>query len=244
MGRRKQGRTEAKLAVKLWGTDASGQPFVDSVITRNVSGAGVLLEGVSRKLEPGDAVGLTYNDQKARFRVTWTGEDGTREEGLVGLESTVPGKLLWDVPLPPPSPDSYVPTQIAERRRFPRYDCKASIEVYAQSSGAPIRGNLADISLGGCYIEMMIPMPVGTQLNLVIWLDAGKVTTPGLVTSSHAGFGVGVKFIGMSKADRHMLEHYLAEQAAQTPDISRGNKGPAPRSEAHSPSPEELEIER
>jgi len=70
-----------------------------------------------------------------------------------------------------------------------------------------------DISLGGCYIEMMIPLPVSTQLNLAIWLDRGKLETPGLVTSSHAGFGIGVKFIGMGKPERQALEQYLAEQA-------------------------------
>jgi len=37
MGRRRQGRTAAKLAVKLWGTDASGKPFIDPVSTRNIS---------------------------------------------------------------------------------------------------------------------------------------------------------------------------------------------------------------
>ena len=242
MGRRKQGRTEAKLAVKLWGTDASGQPFIDSVVTRNISEAGVLLENVKRKLNPGDSVGLTYNNQKGRFRVSWAGEEGTADEGLVGLENASPEKLLWDVPLPPPAPDSYVPTQIAERRRAPRFDCKASIEVHLESSGSPVRGNLADISLGGCYIEMMIPLPVGTQLNLVIWLEAGKATTPGLVTSSHAGFGVGVKFIGMSKPDRQILERYLAQQASLRNDFRSGKNRASGAPSAR--LPEELEIER
>lgn len=213
MGRRKQQRTAAKLAVKLWGTDSSGQPFIDAVLTRNISAEGVLLEGVRRSLKPGDAVGLTYKQKKARFRVTRVGEPGGAEEGLLGLENAEPGVLLWDVPLPPHAPDNYMPAaRLTERRRFPRFECKASVEVRLES-GSPVRGNLVDISLGGCYIEMMIPLPVSTQLNLTIWLDRCKLDTPGLVTSSHAGFGVGVKFIGMGKPERQALEHYLAEQA-------------------------------
>ena len=212
MGRRKQQRTAAKLAVKLWGTDSSGQPFIDAVLTRNISSEGVLLEGVRRKLKPGDAVGLTYQNKKARFRVTWVGDAGSGEVGLLGLENAEPGQLLWDVPLPANAPDSYMPAKVADRRRFPRFECKASVEVRMES-GSPVRGNLVDISLGGCYIEMMIPLPVSTQLTLVIWLDRGKIETPGLVTSSHAGFGVGVKFIGMGKPEREILERYLAEQA-------------------------------
>ena len=230
MGRRKQGRTAAKLAVKLWGTDASGRPFIDAVVTRNISAQGALLEGVQRALKPGDAVGLTYNQQKGHFRVTWVGDPGTEEQGLVGVENTVPGQRFWDVPLPAPAPDTYLPIKSADRRRFPRFECKASVEVRL-SSGSPVRGNLADLSLGGCYIEMMIPLPVSTQLDLVIWLESGKLTTPGLVTSSHAGFGVGVKFIGMSKPERQMLEQYLAQQAVLSrPAGSRAGKAIVGRS--------------
>ncbi|HJS97779.1 MAG TPA: PilZ domain-containing protein [Terriglobales bacterium] len=230
MGRRKQGRTEAKLAVKLWGTDASGKPFVDPVSTRNISAQGALLEGVQRQLKLGDAVGLTYQGQKARFRVTWVGDADSEEQGLVGVENAVPGQPLWDVPLPPSGPDTYLPIRAADRRRFPRFECKASVEVRL-SSGSPVRGNLADLSLGGCYIEMMIPLPVSTQLDLVIWLENGKLATPGLVTSSHAGFGVGVKFIGMGKPERQMLEQYLAQQPAmRRPVTDRASKAGAGRS--------------
>lgn len=221
MGRRRQGRTAARLAVKLWGTDASGKAFIDPVLTRNISAQGVLLEGVQRPLKPGDAVGLTYNQRKARFRVSWVGEAGGEEQGLVGLESAVPGQPLWDVLLPAASPDPYVPAKVADRRRFPRFECRASVEVRLQSSGSPIRGNLVDLSLGGCYIEMMIPLPVSTQLDLVIWLGNNKLATPGLVTSSHAGFGVGVKFIGMGKPERQTLEQHLAEQATQSRPAGR-----------------------
>ncbi|MGE5204290.1 MAG: PilZ domain-containing protein [Chlamydiota bacterium] len=224
MGRRRQGRTTARLAVKLWGTDASGRAFIDSVFTRNISAQGVQLEGVKRQLKPGDAVGVTYKQQKARFRVTWVGEAGGEEQGLVGLENAVPGQPLWDVPLPAAAPDPYVPAKVADRRRSPRFECRASVEVRLQSSGSPVRGNLVDLSLGGCYIEMMIPLPVSTQLDLVIWLRNSKLATPGLVTSSHAGFGVGVKFIGMGKPERQLLEQYLAEQAALGRPAGRASK--------------------
>jgi hypothetical protein len=48
------------------------------------------------------------------------------------------------------------------------------------------------------------------------------------VTSSHAGFGVGVKFIGMGKPERQMLEAYLSEQAVLSrPAGSRAAKAAA-----------------
>ena len=90
MGRRKETRTAARLAVKLWGTDASGRPFIESVFTSNLSAQGASLEGVHVPVQPGECVGLTYADKKARFRVTWVGEVGTSEEGKVGLENASP----------------------------------------------------------------------------------------------------------------------------------------------------------
>lgn len=218
MGRRKETRTAARLAVKLWGTDASGRPFIESVFTGNLSAQGASLEGVHVPVQPGECVGLTYADKKARFRVTWVGEVGTSEEGKVGLENASPqAKKMWELPLASPGPDPFIPRGGPEQRQFPRFECGAGIEVRAESSSSPLRGKMADISLGGCYVEMMIPLKVATKLDLTVWLDSAKITTAGMVTSSHPGFGVGIKFIGMAKPDRERLERYLESQMKQSP---------------------------
>jgi hypothetical protein len=218
MGRRKQPRTEAQLNVKLWGTDASGKPFIDPAVTRNVSAEGVLLEGVKRTLKPGDAVGITYRDHKARFRVAWVGTGNPA--GLVGLEKTSQGACIWDVPLQS-GPDLYVNKRNAERRQFTRIECQASIEIRTPSAAAPIRGRLVDLSLGGCYAEMQMPLKVGNTLELAIWLDESKLRTAGLVTSSHPGFGIGVKFIAMGRNERQQLEQYLSKQSGKTVSLTR-----------------------
>jgi hypothetical protein len=216
MGQRKEPRTQAKIAVKLWGTDAHGRPFIDSVHTRNVSNEGALLEGVQRGLKPGDSVGITYGQNKARFRVAWVGQAGTPHEGMLGVEAVTKGKCIWDIPLEAARPDPFVHGGGRDRRQFPRFECTASVEISAENSVAPLRGKLADLSLGGCYAEMMIPLKVGAKLNLAIWLDAVKITTAGMVTSSHPGFGIGIKFIGMAGADRERLQEYLKKQAASS----------------------------
>jgi hypothetical protein len=221
MGRRKEQRTPAKLAVKLWGTDASGRPFIESVFTSNLSAQGASLEGVRISVKPGECVGLTYADKKARFRVTWVGEAGTSEEGKVGLENVSESKCMWELPLASPAPDPYIPHSGPEQRQFPRFECRAGIEVRAESSPSPLRGHMADISLGGCYVEMMIPLKVATKLDLTVWLDNAKICTAGMVTSSHPGFGVGIKFIGMAKPDRERLERYLESQMKYSPAMTR-----------------------
>jgi len=50
-------------------------------------------------------------------------------------------------------------------------ETKVPIELYVEDSQSPIRGATADISLTGCYIETIFPMPVGTSLELRLRLD-------------------------------------------------------------------------
>jgi PilZ domain len=214
MGRRKEPRTQARLPVKLWGTDAQGRPFIEPVHTRNVSMDGALLEGVHCSLRAGDEVGLTYGEKKGRFKVAWVGEKGEREN-QVGLEAVNKGKCIFDVRVEAPGPDPFMHGGRGERRQHPRFVCNASIEIRVAGAVAPLRGKLADLSLGGCYAEMMNPLRVGTKLELAIWLESSaKISTAGMVTSSHAGFGVGIKFIGMLSADRECLREYLQKQSA------------------------------
>lgn len=226
MGRRKEPRKEARLPVKLWGTDDKGRPFIDSVFTRNVSTDGVLLEGVQQSLQPGNSVGLTCGAKKGRFQVAWVGEPGTAREGQVGLESATKGKCIFDVALQAPGPDPFVHSGGRERRQYPRFDCDAGMEIRIEGATTPVRGKLSDISLGGCYVQMMMPLRVGSKVELSIWLDAAKIMTAGMVTSSHPGFGLGVKFIGMLAADRERLQAYLKTHAMAASEPKRSALGP------------------
>jgi hypothetical protein len=52
------------------------------------------------------------------------------------------------------------------RRSYPRLKSKVPIELYVEDSQSPIRGATADISLTGCYVDTIFPLPVGTNLEL------------------------------------------------------------------------------
>ncbi len=239
MGRRKEPRKEVRLSVKLWGTDEKSRPFIESAFTRNVSTDGALVEGVQQKLKPGESVGITCGDKKGRFKVVWVGEPGTPREGQIGLESANKGKCIFDVAVEAPGPDPFVHTGRRERRQFPRFECDASMELRVEGAPAPIRGKLSDISMGGCYVQMMMPLRVGSKVDISVWLEAVKISTAGMVTSSHPGFGSGIKFIGMLPADRERLQGYLKTHAATAMERNRsglGNKRAAGAAAGSGPS--------
>lgn len=96
MDRRKTARVKTSLPVRIWGVDANCCPFMQLATVRNISETGVLLEGIKSRLKPGEVVDVQYNDTKAEFLVIWTGKQGTRNHGRIGLQNLPSQPCLWD----------------------------------------------------------------------------------------------------------------------------------------------------
>ena len=117
-----------------------------------------------------------------------------------------------------------------ERRKHPRYPVNGGgAEIRQQGVDSRIWARLTDISLGGCYLETMSPMPVLTYINLGLILEEQHLNAKGQVVVSHPNFGMGIQFIDLSPADRKMLESWLAALAPKvvTPLGRRGGENPA-----------------
>jgi len=210
MGKRREQRKEVKLAVRIFGTDAQGRPFSENVSTVNISRQGALVSGVLAQVSLGEIVGLTYGKAKGRFRVTWLGKQGTAEQGRVGLQSFPPENCIWDMPLPQAGVDQYGRTEVSERRQHERMKCMVSAELRPDDQVAPIWCKVGDISVGGCYIEMPIPLAKGTRVKIGIWIQENKLWAEGKVVNSRPGFGFGVQFTKLSPEDAAKLKSFLA----------------------------------
>src|SRR5689334_6834354 len=190
MPTRREHRKDVALAVRIFGTDAHGQVFSESVSTVNVSLEGAMLRGVNLALKPGEIIGLTYGNNKARFRVQWVGQRGSGQEGRIGVRSVLPGKCVWDIALP---------ASQNQERRFPvsrqhdRVKCTNAIELRPFGQ-PPVWSKVGDVSEGGCFVELMIPLQPGTRMKISLWLKDNKVTAEGVVVYSRAAYGVGVRF--------------------------------------------------
>ncbi len=87
-----------------------------------------------------------------------------------------------------------------------------------------MRLETADISLGGCYLELAITLEVGTLLNVALWLGDDKLAIVGKVVTRHSLFGNGIEFISMSQGSRHKLQFVLdhdnpTSDGGQTPGL-------------------------
>ncbi len=151
--------------------------------------------------------GLTYGPNRVHFRVKWVGAPGAAKAGRVGLLNVSPGKPLWDFPLDSAGKDPYE-AGVTERRHHPRYRCQNSIEIHIHG-GATFWGTVADLGLGGCYIEMAIPLQVGTKLRVAIWFGQEKVWSEAEVAHSTPGFGIGIRFTPISDEELEIIRQYL-----------------------------------
>lgn len=137
----------------------------------------------------------------------WIGEAGTTNAGCLGLLSIAPEKTLWDSPLSPDAVDAYRPA-IVERRKNPRYRCQNSVEIHIQE-GVSFWGTVADLSIGGCYVEIPIPLELGKRLKVGIWFGQGKAWANARVAHSISGLGIGMKFTEISESDLGQIRQFL-----------------------------------
>jgi hypothetical protein len=96
LGKRRDARIDIALPVLLTGTDVSGRPLDQRVMTINISRRGALLEGVHGLLREADTIGLGRLQKKEQFRVAWVGEDNSPAAGQIGVAAVDPNSSFWD----------------------------------------------------------------------------------------------------------------------------------------------------
>jgi hypothetical protein len=96
LGKRRDPRIDLALPVLLSGTDISGRPLDQRVMTINISRRGALMEGVHGMLKLGDEIFLSRLQKREQFRVAWVGGEGTPAEGQIGVAAVEPNTTFWD----------------------------------------------------------------------------------------------------------------------------------------------------
>ena len=96
LGKRRDPRIDLALPVLLAGTDVSGRPLDQRVMTVNISRRGALLEGIHGMLGPGNKISLARLRKKEQFRVAWVGGEDTPAAGQIGVAAVDPNTSFWD----------------------------------------------------------------------------------------------------------------------------------------------------
>lgn len=79
----------------------------------------------------------------------------------------------------------------------------------AEQDDPPIRCQLTDLSLGGCYLEMASPFPASTRVTLSMRAGVVEVRVQGMVKVMHPDKGMGVEFTQGTLEHRAAVEKFL-----------------------------------
>jgi PilZ domain len=97
------------------------------------------------------------------------------------------------------------PTLPEERRQSDR--SRLIVDVFFDGKDATGVASTQDIGVGGLYMNTQIDLPEGSLLLMRIPLgEDNQVVVNGEVVYRNPGRGVGVRFHGLSSADRALLE--------------------------------------
>ena len=106
-----------------------------------------------------------------RFCVVGAGEAGTAEAGKIEIRPLDVVQDFWGIDFK--RVEGY---QSVERRAAPRYPCRGSISMQQTESAGRTSAAVADISLSGCYVELMQTFPVGTKVSALLNVESISIS--------------------------------------------------------------------
>lgn len=104
-------------------------------------------------------------------------------------------------------------TREIERRCASRASFIAPVELIDIRTGSRIQARVVDLSVRGCYVDTLNPLPVSSAVRLQIRRADEVFDVVANVSSSHPGSGMGLVFAEMSLAQRTTLRNWLGERA-------------------------------
>jgi hypothetical protein len=200
-------RLTIDLPVRVWGMSAEGRAFSQHARALNVSSEGALISGLESELKVGDVIGVQCEEKKARCSVIWAMNTGFISKNQVGVKLVADQECPWKNYLP--MSGATVTIAPSNRRRWHRHKLSLPLEIRDERVNAPSRINASDISGNGCYVENMLPLPLGTVLRLDFWLDTEHVKITAVVRTCDPGVGNGIEFTGLPPEGKERMQAYL-----------------------------------
>ena len=104
-----------------------------------------------------------------------------------------------------------------ERRRGPRYQFTATVELVDLKSRARVQARTSDLSRGGCYVDSTGPLPVDTTVRMRLTKDSRSFEVEARVVYSLVGMGMGLAFTGATPEQMDVLKRWIGELSGELP---------------------------
>jgi len=203
-------RATLDLRVRVWGMGSNNQPFFQNAMAQNVSATGACLYGIEPELKVGDVIGVQYETRKARCKVVWVVDAGALKKTQVGVELVADQDCPWVAVLPAGmKPNERAQLRPDNRRKFARHRISYPLELRDERVNTPLRINATDVSGNGCYVETVMPLPVGTALRVDLWIEQERLSPTAVVRTCDPGVGMGIEFTGLPEDSKKRFQAHL-----------------------------------
>jgi hypothetical protein len=122
---------------------------------------------------------------------------------------------------------------LEDRRQHERHAFSATAEVVDIISGARLPTRVADLNKGGCYLDLLNPLTVGSNVRVRILSGGAELTCAAVVRDSQPGMGMGVAFTDLDDSGKVLIERWIERLDSTAP----ANASPFPLSEIAKPAP-------
>lgn len=210
MEKRPETRVPAEIPVRAWGMDAEGKPFFQNALATNLSSEGAQLTRIQHTLKVGEVIGVQYGDKKGRFEIKWAKPGFLPNTVEAGLRLLAGQTAPWTEITSDTEAVAKHSQRGSDKRRFVRHRVSFPLTISFNDGNRPhMQCSATDIGGRGCYVETLVPLPIGSDIILTFWIDSEKINTRGVVRASDPGVGMGIEFTALESQIQQKLQQYL-----------------------------------
>ena len=97
----------------------------------------------------------------------------------------------------------------SRKRRYPRVGLQRGMYVAWQGVGERVVSEIVTVGLGGLFIKVINPPPVGDVIRLYFEVPGGEIRARAVIKNSVDGEGMGIQFTAMGPEARGRLTQLL-----------------------------------
>ena len=116
----------------------------------------------------------------------------------------------------PEERNSSIQQAIGDGRSSPRHTVSLAAEVVEPRSRARLTCRATDLSMGGCYMDMINPFETGTDVHLRLVSGGKAFQAEARVLYATPGMGMGLAFTRMTPAHLEVLSGWMREMGRET----------------------------
>jgi hypothetical protein len=98
-----------------------------------------------------------------------------------------------------------------QRRRNPRFAFIANAELFEPATQMRIATRVSELSMQGCYLDMLNPFPEETIALVKISVGNQAFETKVRVVYAHSNLGVGLVFVDLDAKNMEVLKSWIEE---------------------------------